>query len=138
MFDALQISVSIADQEAIDEILPLAQQRNMGVIAKRPVANAAWRYKTTPDQAYHTTYWQRLQKLNYDFCAGDMATAVSIALRFTLMIPGVHTAIVGTTKPGRWTENAALAAQGPLPAEQFDAIRKRWKETADAAWIGQT
>ena len=44
-FDSLQTSVSIADQEAIELTIPLAQQRGMGVIAKRPIANAAWRYR---------------------------------------------------------------------------------------------
>src|SRR3954453_4765782 len=33
-FDTLQISVSVLDQEAIDRVLPLAKERNMGVIAK--------------------------------------------------------------------------------------------------------
>src|SRR6266478_4157796 len=39
-FDTLQISVSIADQEAINMAVPAAQSRGMGVIAKRPIANA--------------------------------------------------------------------------------------------------
>jgi aryl-alcohol dehydrogenase-like predicted oxidoreductase len=42
-FDTLQTSVSIADQEAIERTLPAAARAQMGVIAKRPIANAAWR-----------------------------------------------------------------------------------------------
>jgi aryl-alcohol dehydrogenase-like predicted oxidoreductase len=135
-FDTLQISVSIADQEAIDLTLPLAQQRQMGVIAKRPIANAAWRYAQKPDNTYHQPYWERLQKLQYDFLR-DPQRAASVALRFTLGVPGVHTIIVGTTKPDRWRQNAALLEAGPLPREEFDAIRARWREVADPSWVGQ-
>ncbi len=41
-FDTLQISVSIADQESIDHILPKAKEQGMGVIAKRSMANGTW------------------------------------------------------------------------------------------------
>jgi hypothetical protein len=136
-FDTLQTSVSIADQEAIDLTLPLARERRMGVIAKRPIANAIWRSAKKPDNAYYQTYWERFQKLQYDFTKGPMAEAVSIALRFTLSVPGVDTAIVGTTKPGRWRENAEQLKAGPLPPEQFQRIRDRWRHVADASWVGQ-
>src|SRR3954447_23621536 len=103
-FATLQTSVSVADQEAIDLTIPLAAQRNMGVIAKRPIANAAWRYAERPENAYHQPYWERLHALAYDFLRDDPHSAPAVALRFTLSIPGVDTAIVGTTKPGRWRE----------------------------------
>jgi aryl-alcohol dehydrogenase-like predicted oxidoreductase len=137
VFDSLQTSVSIADQEAIDLTLPLARERGMAVIAKRPIANAAWRYSEKPSNWYHQEYWERLQKLNYDFLR-DPAQAASVALRFTLSVPGVHTAIVGTKNPNRWQQNAAMLAAGPLSADQLQAIRARWKEVADKSWIGQT
>jgi aryl-alcohol dehydrogenase-like predicted oxidoreductase len=138
VFDSLQTSVSIADQESLELTLPLARDRGMAVVAKRPIANAAWRYSEKPTNSYHQVYWERLQKLNYDFLKGDAKQAASIALRFTLSVPGVHTAIVGTKNPTRWRENAELLKAGPLPKEQFEAIRARWKEATDKSWIGQT
>src|SRR5687767_14683009 len=54
-FDTLQTSVSVADQQAITLTLPLASERGMGVIAKRPIANVAWRYAEKPDESYHQT-----------------------------------------------------------------------------------
>lgn len=136
-FDTLQTSLSIADQEAVELTLPLARAKQMGVIVKRPIANAAWRHAERPENAYHRPYWDRMQKLRYDFAGGDGSRAAAVALRFTLSVPGVHTAIVGTTRPGRWRENAALLEAGPLPPAEFEAIRARWSEVADSTWVGQ-
>ncbi|HVS39137.1 MAG TPA: aldo/keto reductase [Gemmataceae bacterium] len=137
-FDVLQTSVSIADQEAIDLTLPLCRERGVGVIAKRPIANAVWRCPHQPTNAYHLPYWERLQKLQYEFARPDGPEAVSTALRFTLSAPGVDVAIVGTTKPGRWRENVAVLEAGPLRAAQFERIRARWREVAEKSWVGQT
>ncbi len=136
-FDTLQTSVSIADQEPIELTLPLASNRQMGVIAKRPIANAVWRYDRKPENTYVQPYWERLQQLNYDFLRGDPQQIASLALRFTLSVPGVHTAIVGTQNPARWRANAALLEAGLLTAKQFEAIRARWRAVAGPQWIGQ-
>jgi aryl-alcohol dehydrogenase-like predicted oxidoreductase len=135
-FDSLQTSVSIADQEAIELTLPLARERQIAVIAKRPIGNAVWRYEQRPDNTYIQPYWDRLQQLAYDFLKGDSQQVGSTALRFTLSIPGVQTAIVGTSRPGRWLENARLLEAGSLPIEQFEAIRARWRQIADVTWVG--
>ncbi|MBZ5609523.1 MAG: aldo/keto reductase [Acidobacteriia bacterium] len=136
-FDTLQISVSIADQEAIELVLPAARARGMGVIAKRPIANAVWKESSKPDP-YYQTYWERVQRLDYDFLKAEMPQAVAVALRFTLSCEGVHTAIVGTTQPDRWRQNADLLKAGPLDAPHFQTIRSRWKSVAQPDWIGQT
>jgi aryl-alcohol dehydrogenase-like predicted oxidoreductase len=136
-FDTLQTSVSIADQESIERTLPLAIERHMGVIAKRPLANVAWSYEKKPSEPYYQTYWSRLRKLDYPFLKSASDTAVGTALRFTLSVPGVHTAIVGTTKPERWQANAALLRDGALPSAEFERIRARWREVAAPSWDGQ-
>ena len=138
-FDTLQTSVNIADQEAIELTLPLAQEKQMGVIAKRPIANAAWKETHKPIDSYHHAYWDRLKKLNYEFIRHlPLEESIAHALRFTLGAPGVHTAIVGTTKPERWQENAKLVEAGLLSEAEYRAIRERWEEIAPATWIGQT
>jgi len=142
-FDTLMISISVADQEAIAETLPRAKANDMGVIVKRGIANAVWRYDAEPEQGYHKEYWRRMQLLDYDFCKDERRKdpgpdgAAGIALRFTLGLPGVHTTVIGTTNPARFAQNVELAAAGPLPAEQVAAIRARWAEVAQPDWVGQ-
>jgi aryl-alcohol dehydrogenase-like predicted oxidoreductase len=138
-FDALQTSINIADQEAIELTLPLAREKQMGVIAKRPIANAAWKENHKPIESYHHAYWDRLNKLHYEFIRNlPLEESIAHALRFTLSVSGVHTAIVGTTKPERWLENAKVVEAGLLSDAEFTAIRERWEEIAPATWIGQT
>ena len=142
-FDTLQTSLNIADQEAIELTLPRAREKQMGVIAKRPIANAAWRYLQKPINSYAHEYWHRLTKLNYHFLEhlredDNLARSIATALRFTLSVPGVHTAIVGTTRPERWQENARMLEGGLLGEEEFNAIRERWDDVAPRTWVGQT
>lgn len=138
-FDTLQTSINIADQEAIELTVPLLREKGLGLIAKRPIANVAWKENHKPIDSYHHVYWERLRKLHYDFIHDlPLEESIAHALRFTLSVPGVHTAIVGTTKPERWNENAELLRKGVLSGEQYASIRERWDEIAPASWIGQT
>jgi aryl-alcohol dehydrogenase-like predicted oxidoreductase len=138
-FQAVEISINIADQDGIDTVLPLATQKGMGVIAKRPLANNLWKSTQRPDPVrfpHLQVYWERLRQLGYDFLQSDRAS--EIGLRFTLSVPGAHTAIPGTTNPEHLFENARYAAEGPLPGDQFEAIRSTWSKISKPSWIGQT
>lgn len=147
LFDVLQTSINLADQEAISLTLPVARQEGMSVIAKRPLANVAWKTFKEPEDNHTASYWdmrgygsiyaERFKRLDYDFLKGTLQSAVAMALRFTLNVEGVATAIVGTTKPERWQQNAALLEAGPLDKTQFEAIRMRWRSIARRDWIGQ-
>jgi len=134
VFDSLQTSVSIADQSPIDGIIPLAVEKGLGIVAKRPIANAVWRHDAKPADSYHHEYWERIQKLKFDFLKKSLEEATATALRFTLSIPGIDTMIVGTTKPKRWQENAKYVAEGNLSKEEIEEIRERWKEVGGEGW----
>lgn len=133
-FDALQISINIAEQEALELIVPLAREKNMGIIAKRPIATGLWKKAQTEAIDQHICL-ERLQKLQYDFLKGpqDFETA----LRFTISVPGVSTAIVGTTDIAHFGENIEFARAGSLDQCQFDSIHNRWKQIAQPECVGQ-
>lgn len=144
-FDSLQTSCSYADQESIELTIPRARERQMGVVIKRPIANAVWRHDEQPSDGYTVDYWKRSQKLAYEFTKGSARQnngpdgSAGTALRFTLAVPGVSVAIVGTSNPDRWRQNAEmLRAGGPLSKDKFEAIRARWKEAAEPGWHGLT
>lgn len=136
-FDVLQTSINVADQRVLDQVLPEAAQRGMGVIAKRPIANAAWQHAGPPPNGYHRVYWERLRALGLGLAERPLSEAAGLALRFTLSRAGVHTAIVGTTRPQRLAENAALLAARPGDGEAFAAFVRRWGEAAGDDWVGQ-
>lgn len=135
VFDTLQTSVSIFDQQCIDMTLPLAAEKGIGVIAKRPIGNAVWRHKSLPANEYVHDYYNRMKKLEYDFIDSDKVS--EIALRFTLSAPAVATMIVGTANADRWKANADLVSGGNLSESEFAAIRERWYEIAQQDWVGQ-
>jgi aryl-alcohol dehydrogenase-like predicted oxidoreductase len=136
-FDTLQTSISIADQQEIDFTLPAAIERNMGIIAKRPIADGAWLNSTLDKNDYAYPYWERLQILGYDFLKSSPTDSTATALRFTLSVPGVAVAIVGTTSVEHMRQNIDMLAAGNLSQDEFNAIRATWEERADQHWLGQ-
>ncbi|MCZ8519934.1 MULTISPECIES: aldo/keto reductase [Paenibacillus] len=135
LFDAIETSVNFADQEAIELTLGRAARNGLGVIAKRPVANVAWnRAEDEPNNPGE--YRERLDKLNYPFLERGPEAILETALSFTLSVPGVHTAIVGTTKEEHLRSNAEMAAKGPLPEAEMREIRQRWQDVREPAWAG--
>jgi aryl-alcohol dehydrogenase-like predicted oxidoreductase len=128
VFGAVQSSVNLADQNSFREVLPVAARDGLGVVAKRPLANAPWRHADRPSGVYGETYWDRLRKMGLEPVADDWP---GTALRFSAFSPGVSTAIVGTSNPANLEAAAAAVARGPLP----DAERQRW-EAAFAAHAG--
>jgi aryl-alcohol dehydrogenase-like predicted oxidoreductase len=143
----IQTSVSIADQANIDGVLPVARKHNMGVMAKRPIANAAWLGASGRlgfYDSYVKPYVDRLTRMNLKpadagFRGAEETAWPELALRFTLSQPGVHCAIIGTTNPDNARANIAYAEKGPLPQDAVAQIRQAFRRADPTrAWVGLT
>jgi aryl-alcohol dehydrogenase-like predicted oxidoreductase len=130
-FDAIQLSINVADQQPLDDVIPQALESGLGIIAKRPIANVVWRSSRQPDEERLQIYWHRMKALGYEFV--NNSDAVSTALGFTLRT-GIHTAIVGTTSAKHMRSNISALSTGEI---LYEPIRERWKETASKDWVAQ-
>ena len=131
-FGSLQTSINIADQRNLDSLLPRSKVKGLGVIAKRPAANAAWRFQELPAGMYAEEYWHRLKRMNLR----HQFNLQEIALRFAAFTWGVDSVIVGTNNIAHLIENVKLIEKGPLSYDLYYEIRNAFKQN-DISWIGQ-
>ncbi|MFD2673218.1 aldo/keto reductase [Marinicrinis sediminis] len=132
-FASIQCSINIADQQSIRQVLPETIAQGLGVIAKRPLANAPWRYSEQPVGEYCETYWLRLKEMG--LAPGELSWN-ELALRFTAFTEGVHTCIVGSSKLSHIREHIANIQKGPLDANLYAAVRQSF-EKVGADWKGE-
>jgi aryl-alcohol dehydrogenase-like predicted oxidoreductase len=131
-FDGLMASLNPFEQRVADDVLP--RLGATGFIAKRPLANAPWRFADQPHGDYCEPYWLRMRAMALA-PPGDMPWG-EFALRFTLSVPGVASAIVGTGRLAHLLQNVAWASKGPLDEALVSRWRQRFGER-DADWTGQ-
>lgn len=142
--EVIETSINYLDQANIDRLLPVARQHDVGIIAKRPVANAAWRGaegRAGIYVNYTKEYLRRHEAMKLDPAALGFTAAEwpDVALRFTLSFPEVSTAIVGTTNPANAARNLDAAAKGGLDPAIVEKLRAAFKAAPDSAtWTGQT
>lgn len=145
-FDLIETSISIADLSQIDSLLPLCRENGIAVVAKRPVANAAWRGFDDLSRvaAKASVYTRRLAAMRLDLpalgFADDNAGWSELALRFNLSLDGLHSSIIGTRNPAHARANLAAVAKGPLPAGVLQQVRTAFKQAKAASgtvWLGE-
>jgi aryl-alcohol dehydrogenase-like predicted oxidoreductase len=128
-FGVVQCSVNLADQRALDGAIPRANQRGIAVLAKRPLANFAWRGEARPEAPDRATYWERLREMGLPPPEAD---APALALRFVLAQP-IAAALVGTTDLGHLRAAIAAAAPGPLDDGAAAQVRAAFRRH-DRGW----
>jgi aryl-alcohol dehydrogenase-like predicted oxidoreductase len=119
-FGGVQTSINLFDQWAVERGLARAAAAGMTVIAKRPLANAPWRFAERPAGDYAEVYWERMRAMGLD--PGDLSWD-ELALRWVAFLPGVSSCIVGTRRLENLRRNVEIVSRGPLPADVAAAVR---------------
>lgn len=139
LVDAVQVIYNIFDQSPEDELFPLCQKINIGVIARVPLDEGSLSGKMTTETRFPADDWRskyfgpenlaptlaRVEKLK-QVPPGGMALP-EMALRFILSHPAVSTTIVGMRKRQHVQENLALSDKGPLDPSLLAVLKvHRW------------
>jgi aryl-alcohol dehydrogenase-like predicted oxidoreductase len=129
VFDAFQIPYS-AVQRDHEAIVGQAADAGAGTLirggAARGAASEEKNWSTAP-----LTQKAGLGQQNWESSGIEDLLAESglgkqeFILRFTLSHPGLTTTIVGTANPAHLAGNVATAEAGPLPADLYEAAKKR-------------
>jgi aryl-alcohol dehydrogenase-like predicted oxidoreductase len=131
-FGVVQCSINLADQRSLDVAVPRAHDRGLGVLAKRTLANGAWRHDRAPEAHDRAEYWRRLTAMALP---PPGAAPAAHALRFVLAQPAVSSALVGTTSLANLEAIVAAAAAGPLEAAAAEHARAAFRR-CDRGWHG--
>ena len=131
LFDTLQVSFSLIDQRPRLGLLALARSEDMGIIAKRPIANAAWGQAPAEDGGAGPRTNAQRTVAELLAAEGPIPAApedpVALALGFVLAHPEVATAIVGTGNPDHMRHNISIVENRlPLASEAVEELRRRY------------
>jgi aryl-alcohol dehydrogenase-like predicted oxidoreductase len=142
LVDVVQVIYNIFDQAPEDELFPVCQELNIGVIARVPLDEGSLGGKMTLETRFPKGDWRagyfgpenlpktirRVEKLKKILPAG--MTLPEMALRFILSHPAVSTTIVGMRKPEHVRQNIATSDAGRLDAALLAELQKhRWDRT---------
>src|SRR5581483_131270 len=139
LVDVVQVIYNIFDQAPEDELFPVCQELNVGVIARVPLDEGSLGGKMTLETRFPEGDWragyfgpenliptiQRVEKLKQILPQG--MSLPEMALRFILSHPVVSTTIPGMRKPEHVRQNIAASDAGPLDRALLAELRKhRW------------
>jgi aryl-alcohol dehydrogenase-like predicted oxidoreductase len=136
-FDTLQTSFNLVDQHARKGLLSQAKTKGLGVIIKRPIANAIWGVTTPPESYYTAPYFERARQMkSVGPLPGAPTDPIALALGFVWSHDEVDKLIVGTSNPQQMQANIDLVNQGLVLAEEtrqalyqrFDQLGRDWTQ----------
>lgn len=125
-FDVIECSFNILDQ-ANAPAIEAAARAGIGVLLKRPIANAVPGATQKPRSEYAAEYWPRWQAVG--LAEGDVADLgasgwLEAAMRFSGFWPGVACVLIGSSNADHMRDNARWLEAGPLPAAAVTQLRE--------------
>jgi aryl-alcohol dehydrogenase-like predicted oxidoreductase len=135
-FNTLQTSFNLVEQKAhTSGLLKKAAAGGMGVIAKRPIANAVWGVARREGHegevtGYGAVYFDRaLEMTDLGAIDGEPDNAILASLGFTFAHPEVSVAIVGTANDTHMASNIEMANAGvDIPGTVVDELHRRYQQ----------
>ena len=132
IFDTLQTTFNLVDQKARHNLFDRARAQGVGIIAKRPIANAVWGSSVSPAdlEGVRRPFAERAQAMAaLGPIPGEPEDPVATALGFVLAHPDAHTAIVGTRNPAHMLANIRVVeTQLPIPDSVVAELRSRFDQ----------
>ena len=134
--DAVQLVYNMIEQEVRPEILPLAKEKGVAVIAREPLACGFLTGKYTKDSTFrekdHRKRWSRedleedLEKVAKVTFIGDRynISLAQAALKFVLSREEVATVIPGGKTPEQVEENVLSVSDGYLNSNDLNELYK--------------
>lgn len=129
LFDTLQTSFNLIDQRARTHLFPAAEADDIGIIIKRPIANAVWQAAKSPS-AYYDDYFERAKTMDaLGPIPGAPEHRILLPMSFTFAHEAVDTAIVGTKNPDNMRKNIELFNRGlSISQEAIDELYRRFEQ----------
>lgn len=150
---SVQIIYNIVRQRPADRFLAEAAVRDVGVLARVPMASGLLTGKLTADSTFAADDHRNFNRRGESFDVGETfsgidyevgleivdrlrplvpggATMAQLALRWVLMADAVTAAIPGARTPEQARANAAAADLAPLPADTMAQVRAIYEELA--------
>ncbi len=139
LVDAVQVIYNIFDQAPEDQLFPLCEKMNVGVIARVPLDEGGLSGQLTDETHFPKTDWRAKyfgpQNLHPTVVRADALKELlpdgmslpEMALRFILSNKDVGTTIVGMRTLDHLHENIGVSDGLGLPGELIDKLRlHRW------------
>jgi aryl-alcohol dehydrogenase-like predicted oxidoreductase len=146
LVDTVQVIYNIFDQSPEDELFPVCQELNIGVIARVPFDEGSLGGKMTLETRFPKDDWRslyfgpenlantikRVEQLKEMVPVG--MTMPEMALRFILSHPAVSTTIAGMRKTQHVRQNIAASETGALDKTLLTELKKHRWDRKPAHW----